>query len=128
METGGHTITAGNVAALPLVFYGGVNQGVYLPAEGMAISARIDLRIRPTVTAWIERGGAVIAGLNIEIITLTGQAGTDWMQILHAGTQGSGRLVQGIKLPSVEYGIGFLLRQASVVAGDVLRWRVSYGN
>ncbi len=78
--------------------------------------------------AWatILRNGAVVPGVALSIVTLTGDPGSTWLLELDSDIQGSGVLV-GLKRPQpVDYDVGVLVRIGTLAADDVVQMGCSY--
>lgn len=100
----------------------GTNRTVISQNTGPSYSAIEDPRKIRGAWAVVTRGAAVMPGVVMSFVTLTGQPGDTWMLQLHTCTQGSDVLAQ---LPAGEYqlkyNIGVLLGLGSLLAGDLVQ-------
>jgi hypothetical protein len=124
--SGNRVITAGDVALLPFVILDGNNAGLYNITTGMSISPILDIRRDLWLEAWIERATLDVPGIAIDIVTLTGFRGTEWLTVLGRGCTGNNTKVSLPGRCDCNYSVGVMLRALSVLAGDVVRWRVTY--
>jgi hypothetical protein len=126
VEVGSRPLSAGDVALLPFAIVLGPLSGLYALGTGPTLSHREDIRRNVSITVWLERSTFPIMGTQIEIAVLTGSAGRDWVQILHTGVIGNGKLVTYRSREGFRYPLCFIMRQSSCIAADEIRWRVSY--
>ena len=125
-ESGNRVITAGDVALLPFVILGGNNAGLYNITSGMAISPVPDRRSNVWIEAWVERTNLDVPGIAIDLVTLSGFSGAEWLTVLGRGYTGNGHKASLNRPCDCDYSVGVLMRVLSVLAGDVVRWRVTY--
>jgi hypothetical protein len=125
VDSGSLVITAEHVASLPLAVVIGANQGVYALAQGPALSHRVERRPHCRIVVWIERGGAPLVGHYLQVGSLTGSQGSDWLCLVGSVASAHGRLGQAY-LGNLEYGPVIVMQVGSVAAGDVVRWRVCW--
>lgn len=124
--SGNIVITAGDVALLPFVILDGNNAGLYNITTGMSISPILNIRRELWMEAWIERATLDVPGIAIDLVTLTGFRGEEWLTVLGRGYTGNNTKVSLATRCDCTYSVGVLLRARSVLAGDVVRWRVTY--
>lgn len=120
----GRYVAIGSDATRSIVFMLGENgrNGVIPVNSGPSYSVRRDYRLLYGAWAIVLRSGVVVPGIQISIVTLTGNSGDTWLRELAQGIQGSGELVTLRQTPMpVQYGVGMLVTANALAAADVLQ-------
>jgi len=101
----------------------GRNSGLIAVNTGPAYSPQRDPKRVCFAQATVIRAGAIVPGVCLSIVTLTGNSGDTWLMELAAMDQGSCNLIHwspGMAVP-LEYGVGVLCIVGSLLAGDVVQ-------
>lgn len=125
IEIGGHTVTAGDVTALPFGLSIGRKNELLPFGLWPSYRAEPDRRYNVNLELWVERASAVIPGIVIMVAELTGSVGFDWGMVIGHMVQGPGSRPV-IHCGDVEYGLVACFLPSALIAGDVIRWRVKY--
>jgi hypothetical protein len=125
IETGGHTVTAGDVALLPFGLSIGRKNDLLPFGLWPSYRAEPDRRYNVNLQIWVERANAVVPGVVIMLAELTGSVGFDWGMVLGHIVQGMGSRPV-VHCGNVEHGLVACFLPTSVIADDIIRWRVKY--
>jgi hypothetical protein len=106
---------------------GGPNAGVIPVNTGPLYTPRGDVRKLWGCWALVTRAGAVVPGLVMSLVGLTGMTGDLWLYQIESGVQGSGQLVTLRQTPTlVTHGVGVLLSTGTLVTGDIVQIGATY--
>jgi hypothetical protein len=101
---------------------GGPNKGVIPVNAGPLYTPQRDRRLLWGCWAQVNRAGALVPGVKVTLVGLTGQTGELWLYEIESGIQGSGALLTLRQTPTeVLYGVGVLLATGSLLTDDLVQ-------
>jgi hypothetical protein len=100
----------------------GANSDLIPVNAGPSYTAKEDTRRIRGAWAYVLRAGAVIPGVVVSLVTLTGNSGDMWLMELGKAVQGAGILAEIASCDyKVKYNIGVLLIAGALLTGDVVQ-------
>jgi len=106
---------------------GGPNKGIIPVNSGPSYSPQSDRRLLWGCWAQVNRVGALVPGVKLSLIALSGQTGDFWLYEIETAIQGSGVLLTLRQTPTeVLYGVGVMLTTGSLLTGDVVQIGARY--
>jgi len=100
----------------------GRNNDVIPVNSGPAFTPQEDMRRIKGAWGVVSRAGAIVPGVVLSIVTLTGNKGDTWLLELGKGTQGSDSLVglSPCDYP-LRYNVGLLVVTGALLTGDLVQ-------